>query len=88
MPKRKDIDLHVSRYKAMLDFQETIKPFTPTVRDLVRVWSVNSTNTALGILIGLSRAGLCVTRENGSHTSFYAIKIKNPSMALREAFHE
>jgi len=62
------------RHGRMLEFQDQIKPFTPTIRELVDLWGVRSTSAAAYILERLVDHGLVITRSHGDvKDSYYAI---------------
>jgi len=60
----------LERHAAMLQFQETIRPFTATVRELMPVLGVCTTSHAWRILRDLQKRGLVVYR-NGH---YYAVE--------------
>jgi len=73
MPPKTNLDLLISRHRKMVDFQEKIKPFTPTIGDLLCVWGVNSKNTVFVILRKMEAMGLVKTRKAGDGKKYYAI---------------
>jgi hypothetical protein len=61
-----------NRYRLMLLFQSQIHPFTPTVRELQTLWSVNSTSVASAVLRRLEEHALVYTRRAGNKIYYYA----------------
>lgn len=74
MPK-----LYRERHQKMLDLQDEIRPFTPTVRELMEAWGLNSTSVVHRTLTKLEESGLVITREMGPGKKYYAIE-----QAIRE----
>lgn len=62
------------RHKKMVAYQEQIKPFTPSVRELVEVWGVHSTCAATSTLQRLEKSGLVISRSMGSKKYYYAVE--------------
>lgn len=72
MPLPIDEKLLHKRHQKMLAYQETIKPFTPTVRELKRVWKVSSLHTAGRTLARLVEMGLVLRRKK--YNGYYAVQ--------------
>jgi hypothetical protein len=65
----------MKRHRMMLEFQEQIKPFTPTVRELMELWGVNTTSAVCLALGRMEELGIVVTRRHGERQdSYYAIE--------------
>jgi hypothetical protein len=72
------IDLLHQRHTAMLHYQKSIAPFTPTVRELMEVWKVDSTNTVSVILNNLLATGAVVVHKVGkTGHHYYAVEWKD-----------
>lgn len=61
-------------YKKMLDYQEEIKPFVPTLRELMIVWNVGSMGAVTHHIDSMLAAGLLLTRQRGNSKSYYAVR--------------
>jgi hypothetical protein len=61
------------RHQAMLELQEQIAPFTPSIRDVMTAWGLSSTSSTLYVLGLLVRDGLCKTMSVGKVTRYYAV---------------
>lgn len=57
----------------MLVLQDEIRPFTPTVRELMEVWNLSSTSAVHRTLAELEEAGLVITRKRGARSKYYAV---------------
>lgn len=64
----------ILRYHKMLEHQERIRPFPPTMDELRELWDLKSKSSVENTLHHLIRMGLVVYRENGSHSQYYAIE--------------
>lgn len=62
-------EIFIKRHTLMLEFQEEIKPFTPTIRELADIWKLKSASVASYTLKVLEIAGLVVK----SGHEYYAI---------------
>jgi hypothetical protein len=72
------IDLLHQRHTEMLRYQKSIAPFTPTLRELMEVWNLDSTNTVSVILINLLAAGVVIVRQVGKDAHhYYAVEWKD-----------
>jgi hypothetical protein len=69
-----------ARHKQMLDFQHSIAPFTPTVRELGTLWKLNSTSATRYILEKFVSLGWCISRDSGygPFTRYYAVEAETP----------
>jgi hypothetical protein len=67
--------VHIDRHKAMLALQAQIRPFPATLRELQQLWNLRTTSSVRRTLDYLVKHGLCVTREHGRATSYYAVVI-------------
>lgn len=75
MTRLVDIELLMARHREMLAYQEKIKPFTPTMRELKAVWNLQSTNSVRGVLGNLAERGLVKTRVRGKiYDVYYAVE--------------
>lgn len=69
--------MYEERYEKMVEFQEEIKPFTPTVRDFSTVWGLSGTSPALACIKQMIKRGMIVFRETGEkkgRKQYYARK--------------
>lgn len=67
-------NVHFERYRRMLEFQEEIKPFTPTIRELMELWKLSSSSAVMYSLRRIGQMGLLLEREYGKTTRYYAVK--------------
>lgn len=83
MPRKElEVSELLSRWEVMIAYQECIKPFTPSVRDMVEQWAVNSTAHAAFILKKLVKLGLVTTRKRGqAGQQYYAIQLEGDNNA-------
>lgn len=67
----------LERHKMMLDYQDKIAPFTPTLRDLETLWYLEENghliSSVRSVLLRMEKKGLVITRKKGNKTSYYAI---------------
>lgn len=80
MPKTVDQAKLSARHAAMLEYQKKIAPFTPTLRELVELWGMRSTDNAARVIERLERDGRAVSRVHGKTKSYYAI---SPDESIR-----
>lgn len=73
MNKKLDFLELKDRHQKLLDYQEEIFPFTPTIREIQEVWEMNSTAPVRYTLDKLVELESVLTRTHGSKTQYYAI---------------
>jgi len=71
-----DKELLRERWEMMLVYQEEIKPWIPTMRELIVVWKVASTSVVRNTLINMVKEGMAVSRKSGNSTEYYAYGVK------------
>jgi hypothetical protein len=71
-------DKHLNRWKLMVEYQEKIHPFPPTVRELQKLWGLNTTSAAHLTLNHLIKMGLVLIRWRGTYRVFFAKKEDAP----------
>jgi hypothetical protein len=64
----------MNRHKTMLEYQDVIYPFTPTFRELERIWGLHTTSAVAHTLANLRDAGLVITRQRGQKVECFAVK--------------
>ena len=64
----------VERHKRMLEYQDEIYPFTPSVKELMEVWELRTTSAVHLTLCHLVEMGLCVKRGDGNARSVHALE--------------
>lgn len=69
-----DDELHLRRHKQMLKFQEEIKPFTPTIRELVSLWGLKTTSATHATIRYLVNCGYVIERRIGDEHKYYAVE--------------
>jgi len=74
MSKPLNPDLLLHRYEKMLAYQEKIKPFTPTIKELCEVWGLHTTSSVHIVLRRLEKDGRVVSRLRGPIKHYYAIR--------------
>jgi hypothetical protein len=72
-----DTELHIKRWKILLDYQKKISPFIPTVRELMDLWGLNTTSATRRTLIFLLEKGLVIHRGEKKSAAYYAIENKD-----------
>lgn len=77
MPKSLDADLLLNRYEKMLAYQEEIKSFTPTIKELCVVWGLQTTSSVHLVLKRLEKDGRVVSRLRGEIKHYYAVQPGN-----------
>lgn len=63
-------------HEKMLQYQEQIKPFPPTIRELMKVFGISSTSATTYDLQLMEELGMVVTRTLGNKRTFYAVEVK------------
>ena len=61
------------RHQKMLAFQQEIKPFVPTLRELATLWGDKSTSVVRYYLDKMVAAELAISRSRGKYHSYYAV---------------
>ena len=61
-------------HRAMLQYQKSIAPFTPTVRELCGVFKTPSTSHCLFYLKKMVARGMVITHRAGSSARYYAVE--------------
>jgi hypothetical protein len=77
LPGTFDKALCLERHQKMLEYQEQIAPFTPTIRELQELWGLSSTSvtlTTLRYLVGMRHV---ITRRHGKLDRYYAVRTQN-----------
>lgn len=76
MPNKINTKLHLERHSKMLDYQKKIEPFTPSVRELQRIWNLRTTSATWLTLKRLEGLGLIISRNISDKSQYFAIKAK------------
>lgn len=66
------------RHRQMLALQRDIKPFTPTIRELMVTWDYKTLSAVHYMLQQLHVRGLVVTRAAGTYLRYFAVRAKRP----------
>lgn len=74
----KTVDLKTlsDRHSQMVKYQKKIAPFTPTIRELMKLWDMRTTSHVNQALERMLEYGMLKTRAAGSATKYYAIEDK------------
>lgn len=69
-----DLEKLNKRHNEMLKFQKKIHPFTPTIRELEKLWGLNTTSAVALALDKMVELNYVVTRQKGKSTEYYAVE--------------
>lgn len=72
MRKKTDMELVLERHAKMLDLQEDIYPFTPTLRELQELWNLNTTSAVRRSLEYMVELDIVSFRLRGVKRYYYA----------------
>lgn len=72
MTRTIDKKLMSLRHASMLEYQSKVHPFTPTMRELKKLWGLNTTSAVHLSLQRLELAGMVVSRQHGKSKSYFA----------------
>jgi hypothetical protein len=64
------------RHSAMLKYQKDIAPFTPTIRELEKLWRLNTTSAAHLTMDHLVSSGRAIFRKCGKTVKYFAVEVK------------
>ena len=60
------------RHESMVKYQKDIFPFTPTMRELQKLWGLNTTSAVFLCLNRMKERNMVYTRKHGGSVSYYA----------------
>ena len=73
MKPTKITPLIMARHKAILDLQEQIKPFTPTIAEITVAMGIQAKSHAWKLLRFFEKRGMVISRQTGKGRHYYAI---------------
>jgi len=73
MPNKVDQDKLIKRHASMLTYQKRIDPFTPTIRDLQKLWGLRTTSAVHRAIREMEKNKLVISRRHGLSKKYFAV---------------